>query len=59
MSVIKNAKIVNSFGIQSADILIKDGRIAALGEELTDNDIIDAKGQLVTTGGVDVQVHLQ
>ncbi len=59
MSVIKNAKIVNSFGIQSADILIKDGRIAAIGKELTDNDIIDAKGQLVTPGGVDVHVHLQ
>ena len=59
MPVVKNAKIVNPFGIQSADILIKDGRIAAIGEELTDNDIIDAKGQLVTPGGVDVHVHLQ
>ncbi|MBQ7567749.1 dihydropyrimidinase [bacterium] len=59
MPVIKNAKIVNSWGIQLADILIQNGRIAAIGQGFQDPHCIDAKGQLVTPGGVDAHVHLQ
>ncbi|MDO5296349.1 MAG: dihydropyrimidinase [bacterium] len=61
MSVIKNAKIVNPWGIQQADILVKEGRITAIGDNLGpgDGETIDARGQLVTPGGVDAHVHLQ
>ncbi len=45
------------------DLLIEDGRIAAvaMGEEITvdDGDVVDATGQTVTPGLVDMHVHLR
>ena len=43
------------------DVLIEDGKIAAVGEELPGDDaeIIDAEGLLVTPGLIDMHVHLR
>ena len=43
------------------DVLIEDGKIAAVGEELLgeDAEIIDAEGLLVTPGLIDMHVHLR
>lgn len=43
-----------------ADLLIRDGRIAALGRHLeTDGEIKDVSGLLVMPGGIDTHVHLE
>ena len=45
-----------------ADLLIEDGRVAAIGEGLTpsaDCDVIDATGKVVTPGLIDIHVHLR
>ena len=44
-----------------ADVLIRDGRIASIGEGLADDgaEVFDARGLLVTPGWIDVHVHLR
>jgi dihydroorotase len=46
-----------------ADVLIKDGEIAAVGEKLaapkSDGDVIDAAGKIVCPGLIDMHVHLR
>lgn len=43
-----------------ADLLIKDGKIAAIGADLGRADrVIDAKGMLVTPGLIDIHVHFR
>lgn len=62
-TLIKNGKII-SHGNQltPVSIWIKDGKIHAIGENF-DNEkfeqVIDAKGQLITPGLVDVHVHFR
>lgn len=57
--VISNGKIITSDSVTSGDIGIKDGKIAALGEDLKGVRVIDAAGKLVTPGAVDTHVHLE
>ena len=43
-----------------ADVLIRDGKIAAIGTDLGRADrVIDAKGMLVTPGLIDIHVHFR
>ncbi len=59
--IIKNGTIVNSKETYQGDILIKDGKIAAIGKNLpveADIEIIDAAGKLVLPGAIDVHTHL-
>ncbi len=61
--LIKNGIIVNPRGEVQGDILIKDGKIAAIaghGEELAieTEKMIDAKGKYVIPGGVDGHTHM-
>ena len=57
--VIKGAKVVTASGVTLCDIGITDGRIAALGEGLTDaHDVIDATGLIAMPGGIDSHVHI-
>jgi dihydroorotase len=45
---------------QRADVLVRDGRIAAIGQNLGDADrTIDATGCLVTPGLIDIHVHFR
>ena len=59
-TIIRNGTIIDGTGADRyvADIALKDGRVAAIGEinEQSDNEI-DANGKLVTPGWVDVHTH--
>jgi len=57
--VVKHGLIVTSTTTYRADIGIRQGRIAAIGESLRGRQEIDARGQLVIPGGVDIHVHMQ
>lgn len=58
--LIKNGKVVTAKESFIADIAVKDGRIVAIGSELSmDADkIVDATGKLVLPGALDVHTHL-
>lgn len=57
----KNGTIVNSDSTVKADVLVKDGKIAAVGTGLdaTRAEVIDAAGKLVLPGALDAHTHLQ
>lgn len=57
--IIKNADVVTASDRFSCDIGVKDGRIAALGQNLTGAEqVVDASGLLALPGGVDAHCHL-
>ncbi|MDD6339097.1 MAG: dihydropyrimidinase [Butyrivibrio sp.] len=58
--LIKNGKVVTAKESFIADIAVKDGKIVAIGSELSmDADkIVDATGKLVLPGALDVHTHL-
>ncbi len=55
-TVLKNA---NLLGERVADVLIEDGRIAEIGEELSAASTVDANGLLLLPGLVDLHTHLR
>ena len=56
--IIRGGIVVSSGGSTTADIAIEDGRIAAIGPELTGaSHEIDARGLFVLPGLIDVHVH--
>ncbi|MCL2683766.1 MAG: dihydroorotase [Synergistaceae bacterium] len=59
--LIKNGRIITPDGIDKLDILIEDGRIAAIGGDLPESGAraIDASGMLVSPGFVDLHCHLR
>src|SRR5688572_4347842 len=60
-TIVRNGRIVTSIDDYSADILIEDGRIRAIGRDLevgSDARTVDASNLLVLPGGVDVHTHL-
>ncbi|WP_315728705.1 MULTISPECIES: dihydropyrimidinase [unclassified Bradyrhizobium] len=58
-TVIRHGTVVTASDIYQADVAIKDGRIAAIGEAITDAaEIVDASGLLVLPGGIDSHVHI-
>lgn len=59
--LIKGGRIVTAVDDYVADILVKDGRIEAIGRDLTAPAaaLHDATGLLVLPGGVDVHTHMQ
>lgn len=57
--VIRNARVATAADTFQADIGVRDGRIALLGEHLpAGRQDIDAAGRVVTPGGVDAHCHL-
>ena len=57
--VVRNARVATASDTYAADIGIRGGRIVQLGESLAAGDReIDAKGRVVTPGGVDAHCHL-
>ena len=59
-TLIKNAVIVNADGRQTADLLIEDGIVAAIGENLeADGEVIDANGAYLLPGFIDLHCHLR
>ncbi|MEM7058699.1 MAG: dihydropyrimidinase [Pseudomonadota bacterium] len=56
--VIHGGTLVTASGTFTADIGIKDGRIATLGSDLDGKDRIDATGKLVMPGGIESHCHI-
>lgn len=59
---IKNGKIVTSTDSYEADILVSDGKIELIGENLevpSDAKVIDANGKYVLPGFVDEHTHIE
>ena len=61
--LIKNGRIVDpSQGMDDTlDLLVEDGRVAAIGERLNlrDAEVMDCVGQVVCPGFIDLHVHLR
>lgn len=57
--VIKGGTVVTAVTTFPADIGINGDTIAAIGQNLSGRQVLDATGKLVTPGAVDMHVHLQ
>ncbi|RIW28565.1 dihydropyrimidinase [Bacillus salacetis] len=61
--IIRNGTIVTASDTYRADILIEEGRVAAIGKNLEhageDAEVIDAEGNYIFPGGVDPHTHLE
>jgi len=57
--VITNGTLVTAEATVPADLAITNGRIAAVGKQLSGQETLDATGMLVLPGAVDEHVHLQ
>jgi dihydropyrimidinase len=57
--LIANGTLVTDTDTFAADILLRDGKIAAVGPGLQapDTDVVDATGKLILPGGVDPHTH--
>lgn len=58
-TIIRNGLVAGPLEPMRCDILIREGKIKAVGNDLEspDAEVIDAKGCLVVPGGVDVHTH--
>jgi dihydropyrimidinase len=56
---IRGGTVVTAADTFRADVGIRDGRIAALGEKLDGAQVLDAGGLLVMPGGVDTHCHIE
>lgn len=57
--VLKGGRVVDPDGSRDADVLVVDGRIAALGPDLDADVTLDAGGCVVAPGLVDLHTHLR
>lgn len=57
--VLKGGRVVDATGERFADIVVRDGRISAIGADLSAARTIDAEGCVVTPGLVDLHTHLR
>jgi hypothetical protein len=56
--IIRGGRVATASDTVACDIGIRNGRIAALGDELgTADEVTDARGKLVLPGGIDSHVH--
>ena len=57
--LIRNGSLVSPSGIRKADLLMKDGKIARIGEGLPTEgaEVVDAAGKLVFPGFIDAHTH--
>ncbi len=58
-TVIKGGTIVTADRSYESDVLIEGGRIAAIGENLSGDTVVDAEGAYVMPGGIDPHTHLE
>ena len=57
--VLKGGRIVDATGERPGDVVIVDGRVAAVGADLSADRTLDATGCIVAPGLVDVHSHLR
>jgi dihydropyrimidinase len=57
--LVRGGTVVDAAGARRADVLVRDERIAAVGDDLdaTDAEVVDAGGAFVIPGGIDVHTH--
>ncbi len=58
-TVIKNGTIVTADLTRKADVQIENGRITAIGPDLSGGTVLDATGCYVMPGGIDPHTHLE
>ena len=58
-TIIKNGTIVTADLTYKADVLIEGGKIAAIGQGLVGDTVLDATGCYVMPGGIDPHTHLE
>ncbi|MDO5642745.1 MAG: dihydropyrimidinase [Paracoccus sp. (in: a-proteobacteria)] len=58
-TVIRNGTIVTADLTYKADVLIEGGRIAAIGQGLAGDTVLDATGCYIMPGGIDPHTHLE
>jgi dihydropyrimidinase len=56
--VIKEGFVVTPRGVLKTDVLIQNGVVAGMGENLSDGEALDAGGKYVLPGGIDVHTHM-
>src|SRR5699024_9786518 len=57
--IIKNGLVILEDGEQQVEVGVKDGKIAAIGQELGEAEqVIDAQSRIVSPGMVDAHVHI-
>ncbi len=57
--VIKGGRVIDERGERPGDVVVADGRIVAIGEDLSADRVLDAAGCLVSPGLVDLHAHLR
>jgi len=57
--VIRGGEVVDATGSRRADVLVEEGRITAVGSDLTADITLDAGGCVVAPGLVDLHTHLR
>lgn len=57
--VLKNGKAVTPSGVITADIAVKNGKIADIGHNLHGRQEVDCKNLLILPGVIDTQVHFR
>ena len=56
--LLKNATILNAeFNLEKADILIENGKIAQIGQNLSASDEKDCTGMTIVPGFIDIHIH--
>jgi dihydroorotase len=58
-TVIKNGDVVLENQVKKCDVLIEDNKIISIGENLSADNVIDAKGKTIIPGIIDMHVHLR
>ena len=59
--LLKNGRVVNADISEVNDVLIEEGKIAAIGSNLTHKtaEVIDCTDKMVIPGGIDTHTHMQ
>jgi dihydroorotase len=57
--VIKGGTIVNRDGLVAADVVVDNGRITQVGDNLSGEVVVEAHGRYVSSGFVDLHTHLR
>jgi dihydroorotase len=58
--LLKNGEIVNSLGVFRQDVLISNGKIVSVGENISgDFEEIDCEGKIILPGLIDAHVHFR
>jgi dihydropyrimidinase len=58
-TVLKGGTIVTAKEIYRADIGVRDGRIAAIGQDVQAEEVLNVEGKFVFPGAVDAHTHLE